>query len=120
MYNLGRADRDQYIKILWENVERGLEDQFDKYSLKIIDHLGTQYDYGSVMHYGLRAFSRNGQPTIETYQSGVKIGQRVGFSKTDLYKINKLYACPENNGNGIIFALSLIIIILHNFRITIS
>ncbi|KAI6177543.1 Metalloendopeptidase [Aphelenchoides bicaudatus] len=42
-----RADRDSYISIVWSNVETGLEDQFDKYSLAIIDHLGTKYDYGS-------------------------------------------------------------------------
>ncbi|KAH7724532.1 NAS-13 protein [Aphelenchoides avenae] len=95
-----RNDRDNYIKILWDNVESGLEDQFDKYSLSIIDNLGTQYDYGSVMHYGATAFSKNGQPTIEPLQSGVTIGQRSGFSDTDLYKINKLYSCPQaNNGS---------------------
>ncbi|KAI6220098.1 Metalloendopeptidase [Aphelenchoides fujianensis] len=46
-----RADRDEFIKVVWSNVESGLEDQFDKYSLATIDHLGTKYDYGSVMHY---------------------------------------------------------------------
>lgn len=70
-------------------------DQFDKYSLAMIDTLGTQYDYGSVMHYGPLAFSKNGMPTIQPKQTGAQIGQRIGFSATDLYKINKLYACPN-------------------------
>ncbi|KAI1702753.1 astacin (Peptidase family m12A) domain-containing protein [Ditylenchus destructor] len=94
-----RADRDQYVTIKWTNVESGLEDQFDKYSLNMIDHLGTQYDYGSVMHYGPTAFSKNGLHTIDPNQAGVEIGQRVGFSATDLFKINKLYSCPNADVN---------------------
>ena len=70
-------------------------DQFDKYSLNMIDHLDTAYDYGSVMHYAATAFSKNGKPTIEPKKKGAQIGQRAGFSETDIYKINKLYKCPQ-------------------------
>uniref|UniRef100_A0A0N4Z4X2 Metalloendopeptidase n=1 Tax=Parastrongyloides trichosuri TaxID=131310 RepID=A0A0N4Z4X2_PARTI len=90
-----RADRDSYINIKWENVETGLQDQFEKYDLKMIDHLDTKYDYGSVMHYAATAFSKNGKITIEPRKRGANIGQRVGFSPLDLYKINKLYNCPQ-------------------------
>ncbi|CAI5454942.1 unnamed protein product [Caenorhabditis angaria] len=89
-----RADRDEYVKINWSNVEAGLQDQFDKYSLSMIDHLGTKYDYGSVMHYAPTAFSKNGKPTIEPIEKDVEIGQRLGFSENDIYKINMLYNCP--------------------------
>ncbi|KAH7721280.1 CBN-NAS-13 protein, partial [Aphelenchoides avenae] len=44
-----RYDRDSYIKILWENIAPGSEDQFDKYDLTVTDNLGTKYDYGSIM-----------------------------------------------------------------------
>ena len=47
------------------------------------------------MHYGPTAFSKNGQPTIEPREKGVRIGQRVDFSPVDVYKVNKLYACPN-------------------------
>uniref|UniRef100_A0A1I7WU74 Metalloendopeptidase n=1 Tax=Heterorhabditis bacteriophora TaxID=37862 RepID=A0A1I7WU74_HETBA len=90
-----RADRDEYVIINWSNVEAGLQDQFDKYSLNMIDHLGSTYDYGSVMHYAPTAFSKNGMPTIEPKEKGIEIGQRKGFSDNDLYKINKLYNCPQ-------------------------
>ncbi|ULT84452.1 hypothetical protein L5515_019100 [Caenorhabditis briggsae] len=90
-----RADRDEYVKINWSNVEAGLQDQFDKYSLNMIDHLGTKYDYGSVMHYAPTAFSKNGKPTIEPIEKNVEIGQRTGFSENDIYKINMLYNCPS-------------------------
>uniref|UniRef100_A0AC34Q945 Metalloendopeptidase n=1 Tax=Panagrolaimus sp. JU765 TaxID=591449 RepID=A0AC34Q945_9BILA len=90
-----RADRDDFVNINWNNVEAGLQDQFDKYSLSMIDHLDTTYDYGSVMHYASTAFSKNGKPTIEPKKRGVEIGQRAGFSETDIYKINKLYKCAQ-------------------------
>lgn len=61
----------------------------------MIDHLDTMYDYGSVMHYASTAFSKNGKPTIEPKKRGVEIGQRAGFSETDIYKINKLYKCAQ-------------------------
>ncbi|XGW33637.1 hypothetical protein V3C99_017778 [Haemonchus contortus] len=91
-----RADRDDHVIINWNNVESGLQDQFDKYSLNMVNHLDTNYDYGSVMHYAPTAFSKNGKPTIEPRKKGVEIGQRHGFSELDLYKINKLYNCPQS------------------------
>ena len=51
----------------------GMEFNFNKYGRSTIDSLGTPYDYGSVMHYGSRAFSRNGRPTIVPKQQGVCI-----------------------------------------------
>ncbi|CAD5220755.1 unnamed protein product [Bursaphelenchus xylophilus] len=100
-----RADRDSYVRIVWPNVESGLQDQFDKYSLAMIDHLNTEYDYGSVMHYGPLAFSKNGKPTVEPIlPTNQKIGQRIGFSQTDAIKINKLYTCqPQAQASNVAF-----------------
>jgi len=41
------------------------------------------------MHYGPNAFTRNGLPTIMPRRQAA-IGQRVGFSKLDAWKINTL------------------------------
>ncbi|XP_022251606.1 zinc metalloproteinase nas-13-like [Limulus polyphemus] len=89
-----RADRDEYVTILWNNIQEGMAYNFAKYTLQKIQHLGEPYDYASVMHYGEYAFSKSrSQPTIKPLRPGVQIGQRNGFSNTDIRKINKLYKC---------------------------
>ena len=96
-----RNDRDEYIQIVWDNVLRGASDQFDKYSLRTISHLDEPYDYSSIMHYGPYAFTRNGRRTVVPKKSGGrKMGQREGFSRIDLRKINKLYHCEEKIDNS--------------------
>ncbi|VDM47313.1 unnamed protein product [Toxocara canis] len=88
-----RADRDNYVTVYYENIQPGMESQFHSRPLSEIDHMGTQYDYQSVMHYDTTAFSKNGRPTILPKQQGVTIGQRRGLSPTDIYKINTMYGC---------------------------
>ncbi|XP_074596932.1 hatching enzyme 1.2-like [Brevipalpus obovatus] len=88
-----RADRDKYVRINWQNIQRGMAYNFDKLSLNQVQHLNEEYDYGSVMHYGSTAFTNGKGPTIVPLKSGTEIGQRRGLSKVDLRKINKLYEC---------------------------
>uniref|UniRef100_A0A914VKP1 Metalloendopeptidase n=1 Tax=Plectus sambesii TaxID=2011161 RepID=A0A914VKP1_9BILA len=97
-----RTDRDNYIRIIWENIESGLEDQFEKNNYREVSNLGSSYDYGSLMHYPFNAFSRDESvPTITKIDgSTVGFGQRRGFSDTDLYEINKLYNCPDVQGGS--------------------
>lgn len=57
-------DRNEYVKIHWENIQPGLENNFEKYTNKEVTHFNTTYDYYSAMHYGAYGFSKNGEPTI--------------------------------------------------------
>ncbi|CAJ0602074.1 unnamed protein product [Cylicocyclus nassatus] len=91
-----RADRDEHINILWENILPGMKSQFDKISAALQDTQGEKYDYRSIMHYDSTAFSRNGRNTIETVEEGFTdiIGSATDLSQLDIVKINKLYRCP--------------------------
>uniref|UniRef100_A0A914VAY5 Metalloendopeptidase n=1 Tax=Plectus sambesii TaxID=2011161 RepID=A0A914VAY5_9BILA len=91
-----RSDRDHYVTILEENVEKSEHRaNFPNYSSKVVTDLDAPYDYKSVMHYGKNAFSANGSDTIVPKKSGVEIGQREGFSQYDILKINRLYNCID-------------------------
>ena len=88
-----------------------MEFNFLKYDLNKIDHLGADYDTCSVMHYGATAFAKVtscianilsnihaaqswGMKTIvPKHATKCKLGQRNGFSDTDVRKINTLYNC---------------------------
>ncbi|PIO76409.1 astacin [Teladorsagia circumcincta] len=98
-----RQDRDEYIEIVWRNVQNGADDQFEKYNMNVIDHLHEPYDYSSIMHYGPYAFSGSGRKTILPRKSGAeRMGQRIAFSEGDIRKINKLYQCSTTiHGNSI-------------------
>ena len=83
-----REDRDQFIRILWQNIESGKEHNFDQH-ITDGDDVG-RYDFGSIMHYDRFAFSKNNQPTIETL-NGESIGQRNGLSDGDVQAVNFMY-----------------------------
>ncbi|XP_044026245.1 low choriolytic enzyme-like [Siniperca chuatsi] len=86
-----RSDRDQYVKIKWENINEYFVNNFEKYDT---NNLNTTYDYSSVMQYGRTAFGNNGLETIIPIPDpSVPIGQREGMSDIDILRINRLYKC---------------------------
>lgn len=67
---------------------------FDRYSDRKIDSLGVEYDYKSVMHYGSKAFSKNGLPTIVARDPSVKRFGNTHLSLLDIRQAKLLYNCP--------------------------
>ena len=87
-----RSDRDQYVRINWDNIARRNWDQFDKCENCAIQ--GLQNDVHSIMHYHQLAFAiDNSIPTIEALDgtSGQYMGSRLTFSPLDLEGINMIY-----------------------------
>uniref|UniRef100_A0A667ZV39 Metalloendopeptidase n=1 Tax=Myripristis murdjan TaxID=586833 RepID=A0A667ZV39_9TELE len=94
-----RADRDDYVNIMWDRIEPGKEHNFKTYDDTVSSALNVPYDYGSVMHYSKTAFNIASDPTIVTKipQFMDVIGQRMEFSDSDLLKLNRLYNCTTSS-----------------------
>jgi hypothetical protein len=84
-----REDRDLFVTINWENIEDGMASQFNQH-ITDGDDLGA-YDYGSIMHYGRFAFSKNNQETITPTDPNAQIGQRNGLSAGDIAAVRDMY-----------------------------
>ena len=84
-----RQDRDDFVTINWDNIKDGEEDNFEIPSTDFSEDLGD-YDYGSIMHYGEYAFSKDKDPTIVT-PDGQEIGQRDGLSDGDIAAVAEMY-----------------------------
>lgn len=94
MHEQNREERDGFVNIRYNNVEPDKRKNFEKAKSGEATGFGVGYDYGSVMHYSSVAFSVNGKPTIDAkMKTNEKMGQRNGFSRKDIEKINKMYKC---------------------------
>lgn len=72
----------------------GTESNFKITNPSFVTTQGVEYDIGSLMHYSARAFSTNGQPTIEPRDPAIPLstlGQRNGLSARDLQHVTTLY-----------------------------
>lgn len=116
-----RADRDDYVQIVWDQIEpgkpkpkltltlswpeRGLS-SFPSPSVvfpckehnrddSLSSALGVPYDYGSVMHYSKTSFNTSSEPTIITkFPHFLDVIGHI--SAGDLSKHNRLYNCSQS------------------------
>ena len=95
-----RADRDQYIKVHWDNIDKKMHSQFKK--CEGCSDQGSPYDTTSVMQYATWAFQKTrGKPSmtkigcpddeVNPKDPSCKLGQYKGMNESDLFEINKLY-----------------------------
>lgn len=61
------SNRDDYITVKWENVQKGKEHNFNMYGTDFVTDFDIGYDLLSIMHYGAYDFSANQEPTIEPH-----------------------------------------------------
>ncbi|XP_045182512.2 zinc metalloproteinase dpy-31-like [Mercenaria mercenaria] len=100
-----RADRDEYLSVIKENITVGQQHNFDKISWEVINNLAVPYDLGSVMHYSGMQFSKGGKITMRTHNRLQQntIGQREELSFFDIKLANKAYCndiCQTDQLNG--------------------
>lgn len=96
-----RSDRDDYLEVLWENIKKGQEHNFNRYKPKQMDDQGGSYDFSSIMHYGNYAFSKNNKPTmISVKDPMLQFGQIEKLSETDILQLNSIYDCKSGKSRG--------------------
>jgi astacin len=84
-----RIDRDEHVTILYENIISSMAFNFNKHVTDGED-IGS-YDFGSIMHYPRKAFSKNGKDTIVP-KNGEEIGQRDVLSAGDIAAVEYMYS----------------------------
>ena len=67
-----REDRNTFVKIVEEEILEVEKKNFERKE-SLFSSYGTPYDYGSIMHYEEKAFSKSGKKTILPLMQDVKI-----------------------------------------------
>lgn len=75
------------------------------------------YDYDSVMHYDMYAFSGNGQATMVPKVSWATIGNRVYLSEQDAREIMAAYSGGNKSSVSIINTVSVLVFLIVSFKI---
>ncbi|XP_041468285.1 blastula protease 10-like [Lytechinus variegatus] len=92
-----RPDRDDYVDVVWSNIETSQRHNFDKYTLdEVMSSDVVEYDVMSVMHYGSHGFAIDAaMPTLLTKRpfDMQYIGQRSELSFYDVKLANYIYNC---------------------------
>ncbi|CAM1309536.1 nas-15 (predicted) [Pycnogonum litorale] len=85
-----RPDRDQYIRIVWGNIDPVYADDFVKNKPSEVTTFNTTFDFHSTMMYGSNAF---GTGTIVRKDNSGTIKGHNKMSSSDWYRLKKYYGC---------------------------
>lgn len=96
IHEQNRSDRDNHIKINFNNIQNGAENQFYKSNSATL--VTRDFDIKSTMMYGSYTFSKNGQPTITDLNGNVLPRRQAAISALDIEGTNKVY--PSDGGGG--------------------
>ncbi len=92
LHEQNRTDRDNYVNILWDNIDPKFTINFEKLSSSMMKVSGlTPFDFESLMMYPLTMFSINNYPTMKSKIEGQLLAPKQGLSLKDIERINKTY-----------------------------
>jgi hypothetical protein len=100
-----RPDRDDHIIIYEERINPNFLDQFDVIPASEVV-LYSDYDIQSIMHYESRAFSTDGQRTIDRIGNFPSYSRPTALSAGDIAQINQMYPTRISDCNDLVAARS--------------
>jgi len=87
-----RPDRDQFIKIQWDNIPAKYHSQFEILpDFLIANWLKYDYDSHSIMHYGSQKLKSDSNQMSLVRKDGTNIPEPQELSPTDIEKVNSLF-----------------------------
>ena len=94
-----RPDRDEFVKVLYDNIPLAYHHLFFKLPEEEINSLHVDYDYGSIMHLSLFAYSFDqNTPSLRLLKEySEEVGQRKNTSESDREQVRLFYGCQGEN-----------------------
>uniref|UniRef100_A0A0N5AIR0 Metalloendopeptidase n=1 Tax=Syphacia muris TaxID=451379 RepID=A0A0N5AIR0_9BILA len=99
-----RPDRDEYIKVIYANVQPEQMSNFEKLSPSEVRTFGLSYDYKSIMHYEGTAFGKYDRitnqklVTMVPLKEGISLLDNTELSPSDIEKLNLIGECKGFSG----------------------
>ncbi len=87
-----RGDRDEYIQVLWDNIDEVNQPQFKKIPIDFIGVRGRPFDFESIMLYSSYTFNLYpDEPTILTKDGEIIPSSENLLSGEDIHRVNMAY-----------------------------
>ncbi|KAK0400642.1 hypothetical protein QR680_015364 [Steinernema hermaphroditum] len=98
LHEQGRWDRDQYVRIDFEGIEKNESQNYDKIGKNENNNYGKQYDFRGIMHYTDDAFAKDSKSKVmfarnPAYQ--MSLGGEPLPTFGDIFEMNSMYSCYE-------------------------
>jgi hypothetical protein len=93
VHEQSRTDRDQYLDVLWGNIEEPYRNQFALVPETFMDAMrGSPFDFRSIMLYRRDTFAaRPGLQTLQSKGAGAIDPVRDGLSEGDIQRLKRLF-----------------------------
>ena len=94
LHEQNRPDRDQYVQILWENIDEKHHPQFKKIKTDLWEKTSFPFTFKSVMLYSSRTFASEGYSMISL--DGDPFDHYPTLSEEDIRRVNFLYGNSQS------------------------
>ena len=93
LVNKSHSCNPNFLVLFFVVLHAGWEHAFLKQTWQAVDSLNTPYDYSSIMHYKLNAFSRSSRRKTIVPRKNVRARPYRKISKIDALQVKRMYNC---------------------------